>query len=124
MAVSLSSSARYITANILLRAHVLQDLQPYICTYPECSKGLEMYSSRTAWLEHERLVHRRVWQCFEHANWVFRSKRGLKEHLQADHLQHVTESQITDLLEVSESSLADDRKYCPICLIGGPFPKG
>lgn len=43
------------------RAHVLQDLQPYVCTYPNCPDGFEMYSSRHAWLEHERLIHRRVW---------------------------------------------------------------
>lgn len=65
-----------------------------------------------------------MWQCFEHRDCVFKGKAGLKEHLHAEHSEHATESQIKNLLDVSESSVADERRECPICLAAGPFPKG
>ena len=106
------------------RAHVLQDLQPYICTYPDCSDAFQMYSSRHRWLEHERLVHRRIWQCFSDANVIFASSSELRDHLQSQHSEGVTEAQIQNLLDVCESSVVDTRTKCPICLIEGPFKKG
>ena len=106
------------------RAHVLQDLQPYICTYHDCSDAFQMYSSRHRWLEHERLVHRRIWQCFGHANAVFASSSELRNHLQSQHSEGVTEAQIQNLLDVCESSVADTRTKCPICLVEGPFKRG
>lgn len=105
------------------KAHVLQDLQPYVCTYPDCSDELHMYSTRHAWLEHERLVHRRVWQCFGHETAVFGSQSDLYCHLKSQHNDDVTEAQVQDLLDVSESSLADARENCPVCLIGRQFFK-
>ena len=83
-----------------------------------------MYSSRHGWLEHERLVHRRVWQCFEHVDAIYPSPTELQNHLQAEHGDRITQSQIQDLLAVSESSMMDKRSYCPICLFTGPFEKG
>jgi hypothetical protein len=106
------------------RAHVLQDLQPYICTYPDCSDAFQMYSSRHRWLEHERLVHRRIWQCFGHANTVFASSSELRGHLRSQHSEGITEAQIQNLLDVCESSVVDTRTKCPICLIEGPFKRG
>ncbi|RDW59873.1 hypothetical protein BP6252_12960 [Coleophoma cylindrospora] len=106
------------------KTHVLQDLQPYICTYPHCSEAVQMYSKRHAWLEHERLVHRRVWRCFDHADAVFGSSAKLRQHLQLQHRTSVTETQIRSLIDVCESSVADTRAQCPICLLTGPFKKG
>ena len=83
-----------------------------------------MYSSRRLWLEHERLVHRKIWQCFEHVGQLFSSPTELSEHLKSQHSGDVTEGQIKSLLEVSEATIADARTSCPICLAEGPFPKG
>ncbi|KAI4087588.1 MAG: hypothetical protein L6R37_008300, partial [Teloschistes peruensis] len=106
------------------RGHILQDLQPYICTYEQCQDGHHLFSSRTAWLEHERLGHRRVWQCFEHAEPKFWSKAALQYHLESEHGNDTTETQIQDLVEISELSVEETRTTCPFCLLEGPFPKG
>jgi len=106
------------------RAHILQDLQPYICTYNECEDRDRLFNSRTAWLEHERLGHRRVWLCFEHTEPKFWSKVALQHHLESEHGNNITETQIQDLVEVSELSVEDTRTACPFCLLEGPFPKG
>ncbi|KAI9668922.1 MAG: hypothetical protein M1829_005234 [Trizodia sp. TS-e1964] len=102
------------------RNHFLQDIQPYICTYHNCSDEFRMYATRHAWLEHERLVHRRAWQCFQHKSSIYQSKNDLKDHLELLH-SNVTEPQIQDLLALSESSIVDLREKCPICLISGQF---
>ncbi|KAK6501618.1 Checkpoint kinase 2 [Arthrobotrys musiformis] len=106
------------------RAHVLRDLQPYICTYNECDDGNRLFSSRTAWLEHERLVHRRIWQCFEHVEPKFGSKVALQDHLKSEHGNDITDLQIQNLVEICESSVEDTRDICPFCLLEGPFPTG
>ncbi|KAF2465075.1 uncharacterized protein BDR25DRAFT_195738, partial [Lindgomyces ingoldianus] len=106
------------------RNHVLKDLKPYICTYAQCSHALHMYSSRHHWLEHERLAHRRTWQCFEHANATFNSSSKLREHLQSQHQGAITEKQIDTLIEVGESGVKDTRKRCPICLAEDQLPNG
>ncbi len=104
-------------------AHILQDLQPYVCTYPECPDAEEMYGSRHAWLEHERLVHRRIWRCFEHASAVFKFKEGLQLHLVKCHTT-LTQYQIDKLVDLAEASILDKREMCPFCHSKGPFPNG
>jgi hypothetical protein len=43
------------------RAHLMHDLRPYVCTYASCPDAGRLYGSRRQWLEHEGLVHRRMW---------------------------------------------------------------
>ncbi|KAK6541415.1 hypothetical protein TWF694_007227 [Orbilia ellipsospora] len=106
------------------KAHILRDLQPYICTYKECENGHHIFSSQTTWLEHERLGHRQIWQCYEHVEPKFWSKEALQHHLEAEHGDDLTEVQIQNLIQISELSVEDTRTACPFCLLEGPFPKG
>lgn len=46
------------------RTHLLQDLQPYICTYPDCESSEQLFRSRREWAEHEA-SHRKAWRCPE-----------------------------------------------------------
>ncbi|KAH0556108.1 hypothetical protein GP486_005953 [Trichoglossum hirsutum] len=82
-----------------------------------------MCTSRNQWAEHEAQSHRKVWQCYEHSDAVFRSPEHLTNHLRT-HASSLTESQISDLVDVAETSLIDERTVCPICLLDGPFEKG
>ncbi|KAK6331781.1 Checkpoint kinase 2 [Orbilia javanica] len=104
------------------KAHILRDLQPYICTYEDCDDGQRIFNSRTAWLEHERLGHRRVWQCFEHVEPKFGSKAALQNHLECEHGDEVTAKQVQNLIDLCELSIMDTRTTCPFCLLEGPFP--
>src|SRR5579862_3753340 len=106
-----------------LRGHVLQDLQAYMCTYDDCAEANRLYSSRNQWAEHEAQSHRKVWQCYEHSDAIFCSPELLKNHLRT-HTGGLTEGQISDLVDVAETSLIDERTVCPICLVDGPFEKG
>ena len=37
--------------------HVYQDLQPYICSFADCSSGIKTFVSRREWGEHEFTEH-------------------------------------------------------------------
>ena len=39
---------------VLLRNHVLSDLQPYICTIKHCPSASNRYVDRFSWMEHEK----------------------------------------------------------------------
>ncbi|KAK6841254.1 hypothetical protein PG987_002114 [Apiospora arundinis] len=78
------------------RKHVLQDFQPYFCTYKECTEDTALYADRIAWKEHERLAHRRVWHCFEHPS-IFGPHSTVRRHLVDNH-QELNPSQIESLL--------------------------
>ncbi|KAF3171351.1 Checkpoint kinase 2 [Orbilia oligospora] len=106
------------------KAHVLRDLQPYICTYDKCEDRNRIFNSRIVWLEHERLGHRRIWQCFEHLEPIFNSKAALQAHLKVDHRNDITDEQIENLIEICALSVEDTRNTCPFCFFRGPFPEG
>ena len=42
----------------MIRKHVMRDLKPYVCTYPDCSQAGETYASRFAFSHHERHIHK------------------------------------------------------------------
>lgn len=45
------------------RKHVLNDLQPYICTYPDYSHSNHPFESQDAWHRHESQLHRFEFFC-------------------------------------------------------------
>jgi hypothetical protein len=96
------------------RTHLLQDLQPYICTYPDCDSSAQLFRSRREWAEHEA-SHRKVWRCAEHPEAVYKSPSGLENHLRQKHLDSFPESQLGKIVELGEASTMDARSKCPIC---------
>ena len=64
----------------MIRKHVMNDLRPYICTFPNCSQAGETYISRSAFLKHELSVHGENdsslanWMHFLRKNCVFCGK--------------------------------------------------
>lgn len=102
---------------------MVHDLQPYMCTYADCTDPSRMYNRRSQWAEHEA-GHRKVWRCYEHFGALFTSRELLASHLRQEHSRSVGELEISDLLDIAEASLADERKTCPICHADGPFKRG
>ncbi|KAH7386953.1 hypothetical protein DE146DRAFT_635725 [Phaeosphaeria sp. MPI-PUGE-AT-0046c] len=96
------------------RTHLLQDLQPYICTYPDCVGFEQLFRSRREWAEHEA-SHRKVWRCPEHTAAVYKSNAGLEEHFRREHADSIPESQLSAIVKVGETTTVDVRTQCPIC---------
>ncbi|GKT45906.1 vegetative incompatibility protein HET-E-1 [Colletotrichum spaethianum] len=106
------------------REHILRDLQPYMCTYEECSDADALYATRSAWLTHEADVHRRVWRCFGHLEPLFKSQDALQQHLEAEHDDLLGPVQIQEIAKLSHTSTVEQRSVCPFCQSAGPFKKG
>ncbi|KAK1969291.1 hypothetical protein LY78DRAFT_678614 [Colletotrichum sublineola] len=104
--------------------HILRDIQPYICTYEECSDADALYASRSAWLAHEANAHRRVWRCFAHYEPLFKSEDFLMQHLEAEHGDLLGSAQIHEVAKLSYTTTVDQRSVCPFCQSAGPFIKG
>lgn len=96
------------------KTHLLQDLQPYSCTYSECANPDLLFRSRREWAEHEA-SHRKVWRCPEHPAAVYDSQSGLESHLRQKHLDSIPENEIGTIVEVGEATTLDMRMRCPIC---------
>lgn len=96
------------------RTHLLQDLQPYICTYPDCDGSEQLFRSRREWAEHEA-NHRKAWRCPEHPAAVYRTPAGLETHLRQEHNDSFPENQLTTIVKIGETTTVDERPECPIC---------
>jgi O-acetyl-ADP-ribose deacetylase (regulator of RNase III) len=98
------------------RTHLLQDLQPYICTYSDCEASGQLFRSRREWNEHEA-GHRKAWRCPEHPLAVYSSPAGLRDHFRRQHLDSFPESQLDVIVKVGETSTIETRESCPICFL-------
>lgn len=98
------------------RTHLLQDLQPYVCTYSGCESSEQLFRSRREWNEHEA-NHRKVWRCLEHPEAIYRSRVGLEGHLRQEHLDSIPVHQLDTIVKAGETSTIEARENCPICLL-------
>ncbi|OCL10029.1 hypothetical protein AOQ84DRAFT_375290 [Glonium stellatum] len=105
------------------RTHILQDLQPYVCTYKDCKDSDQLFRSRREWSEHEA-GHRKLWRCPEHSNAVFRSSAGLEDHLHQKHPGSFADEQLPSIVKVGETSSIDLRQTCPICFADATMEAG
>ena len=101
------------------RKHVLQDLEPYICTFSTC--GLEGYQSQHTWFEHELLVHRNQWVCSRCSD-PFASSDSLERHINQHHSESISGRQISMIVEQSKRPIESIQPNgCPFC--GGSWAK-
>lgn len=98
------------------RTHLLQDIQPYVCTLPDCDSSEQLFRSRREWVEHEA-SHRKAWRCPEHPNAVYKTSAGLEDHLRREHGDSFPASQLPAIIKVGETTTVDLRSTCPICCV-------
>ena len=99
--------------------HVFSDLQPYICTFPDCPNELAQFPSRAAWAEHEFSQHRilQSWKCPE-CHEKYASDSDWEHHV---HMQHKLKLAGKDLqiaknmALVVEKAMRVDGEACPLC---------
>ena len=103
----------------LFRKHVFSDLQPYVCTFPDCPKGDELYGSQREWFDHEVQLHRREWYC-DVCLESFSQKTPFQEHIQAEHSELVTEGSFEAVISRCERAIVSGI-VCPLCGIDLTF---
>ena len=99
--------------------HVFSDLQPYICTFPDCPNELAQFSSRAAWADHEFSQHRilQSWKCPE-CEEKYRSESEWEDHVCMQHEFKLAgnDLQIAKTLAfVVEEATRIDGEECPLC---------
>ncbi|KAF3101494.1 hypothetical protein TWF103_007911 [Orbilia oligospora] len=99
------------------KAHLIHDLQPYICTYKDCTSGDNLYDDRGEWIQHESLIHRRVFHCAMHRSEIFLSRKDFEDHIQDGHLNPDNENPVALILQASQSTSIVPDRCCPICLL-------
>jgi len=96
------------------RRHVLGDLEPYVCTYPECD--LRTYKSEHAWFDHELRAHRRSRQCPKCNLVNLDSASALAQHMNHAHPETMTEIQLPMTTHQIEQPIVSLRTTeCPFC---------
>jgi len=58
----------------------LKDLEPYVCTFPECERHDAIYGNREEWFEHES-HHRQVYHCGERDHERFADEAHFRHHM-------------------------------------------
>lgn len=101
------------------RRHVFTDLQPYICTFENCTLG--PFPTRHEWFNHELESHRKQWRCTKCRNSKFTSTSHLREHFDSTHQGAFTDTQWPFILKACEHPLRTFEPHsCPFCLSWDP----
>jgi serine/threonine protein kinase len=69
--------------------HILEDLQPYVCTYDDCDLYDHFFDSRDAWFNHEVHHHRALWFCNTKGHPKFDLEGEFLSHMQEIHEQRI-----------------------------------
>jgi len=113
--------------------HILEDLQPYICLFANCSVPGRTYSSFTAWQAHLGRPHYHSWRCSMHPEdshgdaggggkpFTFDTLSKLQRHLKAFHPDLNPSTAAGDSLNHAPQ-LAELPEWCFVCLEQTPSP--
>ncbi|KAI0102183.1 hypothetical protein GGR51DRAFT_528083 [Nemania sp. FL0031] len=98
------------------REHILADLRPYVCTYPDCTFDPDkLYSSQRAWFSHELKFHRRRWLCPLEDNVNFDNLGALEAHVRQKH-EGCLSALCREVMSVGQEMPYDAIENCPLCL--------
>ncbi|KAK7921558.1 hypothetical protein PG985_009580 [Apiospora marii] len=105
--------AKYVKGNSW-KTHIINDLQPYHCTYELCQDPHRTYGTRQEWIEHED-QHTRVWHCWEHS-LEFETQPDFLSHLSVVHsgesYERLSDQVVSTKIAPSEH-IHRDCPYCP-----------
>ncbi|KAL8934151.1 MAG: hypothetical protein Q9216_006048 [Gyalolechia sp. 2 TL-2023] len=98
------------------KQHVLQDLQPYVCTFDSCPRANTLYERRGDWMRHEVQCHRREWSCNVDGHEIYTTRTEIKAHMKGQHNESFSVEQLDGIIDMLErpanSSLSS---FCPLC---------
>ncbi|KAL2020104.1 hypothetical protein VTK56DRAFT_8908 [Thermocarpiscus australiensis] len=95
------------------RVHQIHDLQPYQCTYEDCSDPGRLYGVKQEWIDHEN-QHRRVWHCHSHEA-EFETQPEYLQHLKEQHPEDKWEDYTPEIIAAVVGASAKPHPDCPFC---------
>ena len=106
--------ARYRRTPGAWKSHLIHDLMPYSCTYPNCDSVDRLYDSFADWASHE-LTHNKVWSCLEHADQEFTTPDQYRAHIQEQHSGN-PDMVTAEVMSARATGSDHSGRHCPICL--------
>lgn len=97
--------------HLSIRAHLIRDLRPYICTFEHCLNSEQLYDSRDDWIQHETSTHQTVFRCPLHEEETFTTLAAYEEHTRKYHNEDAMPSSF------ATSTATNIYRSCPICSI-------
>lgn len=100
---------------IYIRKHVIADLQPYVCTYPECSLNDYVFENQDEWFQHEAQSHRCEWFCNVDTHEPFDDAFNFFEHMKVSHENVLPRDQLSALQHMFQRPTHPHVGICPLC---------
>ncbi|EFX06376.1 nb-arc domain containing protein [Grosmannia clavigera kw1407] len=100
--------------------HLLEDLEPYLCTFDKCFSAQETYARRDEWYRHELESHRvhKAWVC-PACREEFKTKQEATEHLMQIHCcDFKNEKEVVMMKAMLKQTLSSrilGTQICPLC---------
>jgi hypothetical protein len=98
------------------RKHVLADLQPYVCTYPDCDLLEHFFENREEWYQHENQQHRVDFFCNVESHQRFTERDNFLEHMELEHSTKFNAAQLPLLFSMFQSPSQIQGGKCHLCL--------
>ncbi|KAL8626996.1 hypothetical protein Q9189_007311 [Teloschistes chrysophthalmus] len=95
--------------------HVLRDLQPYICTFGDCSEANTLFERRRDWIAHELRAHRIEWFCNTPGHKIHDNREEFQNHLCLYHADSFDPDQLDTLTTVMRRPGYNLTFTCPLC---------
>lgn len=99
-----------------VRKHVLSDLQPYICTYPDCQLNDYFFENKDDWFHHESHTHRVEWFCNTASHKSFVDIPEFLDHMHTIHSEPLDKVQ---LLNIHHGFQRPSNAHSGICTLCG-----
>jgi hypothetical protein len=100
---------------ISCRKHVLGDLRPYVCTYPDCDLLEHFFDNREEWYKHETQQHRVKWFCNILGHPQYSERTDFLTHMSRDHDTTFKDSQLTLLPSMFQCPSRSQDGICNLC---------
>lgn len=97
------------------RKHIFLDLQPYVCTYAECTLGEYLFEDEQEWYRHEAQNHRYHWFCNVEGHETFETADTFIVHMKSSHQQDVGKHELHALQHTFQRPASTQAGVCPLC---------
>ena len=100
------------------RKHVLNDLQPYVCTHTKCNVPDHLFENRDTWYSHETQQHKVEFFCNTDGHQGYTQLTNFETHMKQEH--DTTLDSSSALLDIFSGDLCNLLVASAICVFGKP----
>lgn len=103
--------------SLVPRKHVMADLRPYVCLYPDCSAAGQDFQRRRQWVQHVQEAHWQILVCpFGCKDLPIDGIPALNDHMARHHKEHADTLGTESLIQLSEQERPlNSSKACELC---------